>query len=436
MKAVQEHNLALPIDIQGGEWDTFFLRMSAVISLFFLVLIGIASVAPLYEVALTIGKIVPQGSVVRVEHYEGGIVKDIYFRSGDRVKKGDVIVSLTPTAAVSEQDQMAAKYINLKIKEIRLKALLAETDVDFGTYSSSHPKLVADHKALFEEAKRSLKHTIGGLTSRVKEKTANLKALELEAKSLKSQLAIHREQFQMRKTLVKDGYTTKTSYLDAKAKVAETEARLAQLEGQLLGAVNQLTETEQQLAETVSKERQRWSTELTEVSAGISEIDAVLGKVEDRVNRLDVRAPMDGLIQTIHPKAVGEVISPGDLVAEMVPGDDLLLAEVRLKPEDATNIRPGMKARVTVTAFDVKEFGRINGRVLKVSPTTFSNDKGEEYYEVRVGLEKLILRRKGVDHEVLPGMVVQAELIKGERSVLKYLLKPLFTAVDNSFGEH
>ncbi len=436
MRRLQEQNLALPIDIQGGEWDNFFLKMTAVLCFFFCLLIGLAAFAPLYEVAITEGKIVPQGSVVRVEHFEGGIVKDIHFRAGARVKKGDILVSLTPAAAMSDQDQMAAKYVNLKITELRLQALLNGRDVDFGDYATSHPALVKDHLALFTDAKKTLSHTVGSLTARVDQKTSSLKALELEVKSLRSQLAIHQEQFQMRKTLVKDGYTTRTAYLDAKAKVAETEARLAQLEGQILTAVSALSESEQTLAEAMAKERQKWSLELTQTSAGISEIDAALGKVEDRVNRLEVRAPIDGLLQAVHPKTVGEVIAPGDLVAEMVPADDLLLAEVRLKPEDATNIHPGMKARVTITAFDVKEFGRIKGTVMQVSPTTFSNEKGEEYYEVRVRLEKLLLRRKGVDHAVLPGMVVQTELIKGERSVLRYLLKPLFTAFDNSFGEH
>lgn len=436
MTRAKEQNLALPIDIQGGEWDHFFLKMSAALCAFFFLMVSLAAMAPLYEVALTEGKIVPQGSVVRVEHFEGGIVKDIHFRSGDRVKKGDVIVSLTPAAAVSDQDQMAAKYVNLKITELRLKALLEEREVDFGAYAASHPKLVQDHLALFRQARQTLSHTVGGLTARVNQKTASVKALELETKSLESQLAIHKEQFQMRKTLVKDGYTTRNAFLEAKVRVAETEAKLAQVEGQLLSSVNELSETEQQLAETVAKERQQWNQELTQTSAGIAEIDAVLGKVEDRVNRLDVRAPINGLIQTVQPKAVGEVINPGDLVAEMVPADDLLLAEVKLNPKDATNIKPGMMSRVRVTAFDAKEFGTLDGTVLKVSPTTFSNEKGEEYYEVRIKLETLVLRRKGVDHPIIPGMVVQAELIKGERSVLRYLLKPLFTALDNSFGEH
>ena len=436
MSYVEQDNLALPIDIQGGEWDHFFLKMTSVLCVFFVLIIGIASVAPLYEMAITEGKIVPHGSVVRVEHFEGGIVKTIHFRSGQEVKKGQVLVSLTPAAAVSDQDQMAARYVNLKITEIRLKALLADKPIDFGAYTKSHPKLVADHLALYNDAKDTLRHTVGSLTSRVKQKAASVKASEQEVISLKNQLAIHKEQYQMRKELVKDGYATRSSYLDAKVKVAETEAKLAQMEGQLIGAVNGLSEGEQKLSEAVALERQKWSTELTQTSASISEIDAAIGKVEDRVNRLDVRAPITGIIQSLNPKYVGEVINPGDLVAEMVPSDNKLLAEVRLKPEDITNIQKGTAAKVSVTAFDAKEFGSIEAKVVQISPTTFVNDKGEEYYEVRLELEKLVVRRKGIDHPILPGMVVRAELIKGERSVLRYLLKPLFTAFDNSFGEH
>ncbi len=436
MANIQPENLALPIDIEGGEWEYFFARLTVVLCGFFFLLVAIASFAPIYEVAITEGKIVPQGSVIRVEHYEGGIVKQIHFRAGSRVEKGDVIVTLTPAAAVSDQDQMAARYVNLAITEMRLKALINETDLKFGKYAKTHPKLVADNLALFSDEKKTIKHTVGGLTARLNQKSASVKAAELEVKSLKSQLAIHKEQFQMRQTLIKDGYTTRNSFLEAKAKVAETEARLAQMEGQLLSAVSGLSEVEQQLSEAISKSRQKWNTELTQTSASLSEIDAAIGKVEDRVNRLDVRAPISGVIQNVQPKAVGEVINPGDMVAELVPADGKLLAEVRLKPQDATNIKKQQQARVTITAFDTKEFGTIDAKVVNVSPTTFTNDKGEEYYEVRLALEKLTVRRKGVDYPVVPGMTVRAELIKGERSLLRYMLKPMFTAIDNSFGEH
>lgn len=435
MTYVQQKNLALPIDIQGGEWDYFFLRMTGFLCLFFCLAVGGAAIAPLYEVAITEGKVVPVGSVIRVEHFEGGIVKTIKHRAGDHVKKGEVILSLTPAAAVSDQDQLAARYVNLNIIKIRLSALLDDKAPDFGKYLISHPKLTADHMSHYRDEKKTLEHTIGSLTARVNQKAAEVRATELEVKSLNSQLAIHKEQYQLRNSLVKDGFTTRNSFLEAKAKVANTEARVAQLEGQLLSAVNALSEVELQLSEAVSKTRQKWSSELAQTSASLSEIDAAIGKAEDRVNRLDVRAPISGVIQSLNPKSVGEVINPGDLVAEMVPEGNELLAEVKLKPEDITNVRKGQKARITVTAFDTKEFGTLDGHVLSVSPSTFKNEKDEEYYEVRLELEKLMFRRKGVEHPVLPGMVVQAELIKGERSVLRYLLKPIFTAFDNSFGE-
>jgi len=436
MTGFKQTNLALPIDIQGGEWNHFFLKMTGVLCVFFVVLLLIASKAPLYEMAVTEGKIVPHGSVIRVEHFEGGIVKKIHFRSGDMVEKGQVIVTLTPAAAMSEQDQMAARYVNLKITEIRLKALLNDNVINFGAYKKTHPRLVADHFALYTDARKTLGHSVASLKARVNQKRAILNATNLEIESIKNQLSIHQEQFQMRKSLIEDGYTTRNSFLDAKVKVAETQARIAQMEGQLISLSNELSEGKQKLSEAQSIERQKWSQELTQVTASISEIDAVLGKVEDRVDRLDVRAPISGIIQSIHLKSIGEVINPGDLVAEMVPSDDLLLAEVRLKPEDITNIKQGTHARVSVTAFDAKEFGYIDAKVAKISPTTFKNDQGEEYYEVRVELDKLILNRKGINYPILPGMVVRAELIKGERSVLRYMLKPLYTAFDNSFGEH
>lgn len=433
---MHQKNLALPIDIQGGEWDYFFLRMTGFLCLFFCLVVGVAAIAPLYEVALTEGKIVPVGSVVRVEHFEGGIVKSIAHRAGDSVRKGEVILSLTPAAAVSDQDQLAARYVNFNIVKLRLVALLNDKEPVFGNYLKTHPKLTSDHMSHFREEKDTVRHTIGSLTARVNQKAAEVRATELEVKSLNSQLAIHKEQYQLRHSLVKDGYTTRNSFLEAKAKVANTEARVAQLEGQLLSSVNGLSEVQLQLSEAISKTRQKWSSELAQTSASLSEIDAAIGKAEDRVNRLDVRAPISGIIQSISPKSVGEVINPGDLVAEMVPEGNKLVAEVKLKPADVTSIKKGQKARVTVTAFDTKEFGTIQGKVISVSPSTFKNEKEEEYYEVRLLLEKLIVRRKGVDYPVLPGMIVQAELIKGERSVLRYLLKPIFTAFDNSFGEH
>ena len=436
MAFVRQENLALPLDVQGGEWDRFFVRFSGLLCLFFTLMIAVAAAAPLYEVAIAEGKVVPTGSVVRVEHFEGGIIKQINFRAGDRVKKGDEIITLKPTAAVSDQDQLAARQINLRISKIRLLALLEEKEPDFSQVKAENEKLVLDHAARYKEEKEAINHSIGGLTARVNQRAAEVKATELEVKSLRDQLAIHTELYQMRESLVRDGFTTRNSYLEAKARVAQTNASLAQLEGQLISGINGLTEAEQQLSEAISKARQQWTAELTEMSASISEINAQLGKAEDRVDRLSVRAPITGTIQLLESKSVGEVINPGDLVAEMVPENDSLIAEVRLKPEDVTNVKKGQDARVTLTAFDAREFGTIDGKVISVSPTTFTSDKGDQYYEARVSLSKQLLKRKGVVHSILPGMVVRAELIKDERSVLRYLLKPVFTAFDNSFGEH
>ena len=196
-----------------------------------------------------------------------------------------------------------------------------------------------------------------------------------------------------------------------------------------------LTEAESLLEEYIAgKERERFE-QFAKISADLAETEATLKRLDDRVERLYVRAPQRSFVHEITPKAVGEVIRPGDIVAKLVPIDDRMVAEVELMPDDVGHVKPGHYVDVKVTAFDAELYGAVSGSVKTISPTTFEDDRGNKFYKAVVTLDRMVVGRGDKKYPLLPGMVVNAEIATGAKSVLQYILKPIYRSANVAFSE-
>lgn len=144
---------------------------------------------------------------------------------------------------------------------------------------------------------------------------------------------------------------------------------------------------------------------------------------------------MNGTIKDFKINTVGGVVRPGDPIAEIVPVDDNLLVEVKIKPSDIARLRPDMPAMVKITAYDFTIYGGLKGKVVDISPDTIKNDKGESFYRVQVRTEENKLHRNGADLPIIPGMIATVDIVTGHKTVLQYLMKPVLKTVQNSMNE-
>ena len=161
----------------------------------------------------------------------------------------------------------------------------------------------------------------------------------------------------------------------------------------------------------------------------------ILTKQQDRVESLDLLAPTDGIVQELAFNTVGAVVRSGEIVAQIVPDDRDIVAEVRVQPKDIGHIRVGADAKISVSTFDPYVFGTLDGEVQTISATSFEDERGDPYFKVQIELTKNNLDRQGISYPVLPGMVVTADIVTGRKSLARYLLKPVYRSMDVAFSE-
>jgi membrane fusion protein, adhesin transport system len=428
-------DLALPLEIEVGRWPAMFRTIMGSVTVVLGLLLLLAAVAPVRELAVAEGQIVPDGSTLPIQHLEGGIVGAILVKPGQLVEAGQVLIRMEPTIARSDLGQLAARRIALAAARIRLTALLADKIPDFSLMSADATEVIGEQRDLYRrghDSQLKLRELYG---ARLAQRRAEVAAAQNELQSLGVQLATNFERLALREKLMKEGYASKNAFLETKVVLEQTRARYAQVSGLEAAGWGAETEVRSQLADAEATKRVEWSTELAKVTADLAETEELLAKSRDRAERISIVAPGRALVLEIVPKSVGEVLKPGDVAVSLVPLEGPLVAEVRLRPEDAGYIHDGVPARVKLTAFDPEAFGPIDGKVLSVSPTTFRMEKGEPYYRVRLSLSRTNLTMGAEQHLVLPGMVVRAEIVTGEKSVLRYLLKPIYRSFDLVFSE-
>lgn len=432
---VNDENLSLPLEIEGGHWDGTFRYFLWALSGFVTVLVLLASMAPVREVALAEGEIIPVGSIATVEHLEGGIVEEIFAREGAVVKAGDLLVRLRSESGGGDFNQITVRKNLLEMRRLRLLALLQAKPLQLGELGVRYPEEAEDQHLLLNSERNAVEAAKQILAARLDQRKAELNARIEEKRSVNSRVEIFRERLMAQRKLVQQGYSSRSNLLEVKARLEEVRAQRAQLEGAVQNSKSGILEIENEIVQAKNQKRQEWSDLLLATIGEVAELNERLTSSQDRVNRLDIKAPGDGRIQTLAVSRPGNVIKPGDLVAEIVPIDANVEAEVRITPRDIGHIAPGHAAEITLSTFDAEIFGKIDGEVHSISPTTFETQEGEKYYRGLVRLDRNILSRGGKDFPISAGMVASASIQTGSKTVMQYLLKPIIQSYDRAFSE-
>ncbi|CCG09580.1 HlyD family type I secretion periplasmic adaptor subunit [Pararhodospirillum photometricum] len=406
-----------------------------------LVLVGVigalliwAAREPIAETAMTQGQVVPRQQVQRVQHLEGGIVAEILVEDGSKVEAGDLLVRLQPEAALGDAGQMRARRDALQRQAERLRAV-AEGDSapDFSGMSTIDAGLDAGQQALFKAQLKTLDDRRAVLEARLTQRQAEISGLIQERDAWQRRIDALRSEADMYQQLFNSGHGTKVTLLKALSDLAEAQAERERVVGRLESLEGGLTELREQLNEIVSTSREQVLDRLGQVQAELAEVDKILVRAEDRVDRLALRAPVEGIVKGLSVKAPGEVITPGQVVMEIVPTAGGLLVESRVSPRDVGALKVGQEVKIKVSAFDFARYGAIRGALESVSATTFVDENGQPFYKARVGMTQDWVGRPG--NRVLPGMVVQADITTGEKTLIEYLLKPIYIAATQAFTE-
>nr|WP_321461888.1 HlyD family type I secretion periplasmic adaptor subunit [uncultured Cohaesibacter sp.] len=428
--------LTLPLALEAEQPPQLFAYVVTGCLVFLSAFIIWAFVTSVLEVTHAGGQIQPIGSVQTVQHLEGGYIEQILVSEGDRVRAGQPLVRLRPTATESERDQLAVRAASLRMSIATTDALIDQKDsLSFGELGRQYGDIAQSQMGVFSSEKERINRELAKFASQLARREAEYRSAVAEQKSAVKRMEIAKEQFDMLNGLLKQQYASRRSVLEAEAALEEARARLYSLDGRISTSKEQAREAQIQLDEARANIFSDLAKEKSKNASELAEVDRLLAKQQDRVTSLDLVAPTDGIVQELPINTVGAVVRSGEVVARIVPDDRKIVAEVRVKPKDIGHIHLNADAKVTVSAFDPYVFGSLEGKVKTISATSFEDEEGQPYFKVQVALDQNEFNRKGMAYPVLPGMVVTADIVTGSKSLARYLLKPVYRSMDVAFSE-
>jgi adhesin transport system membrane fusion protein len=405
--------------------------------LFFIIFIIWASFATLDETARGEGQIIPAGEVQVIQNLEGGIVDAFMFKEGDRVKKDDIIMRLRDVGAQSDFGTNEAKYLGLLASTIRLQAEVDGKEIpEFPPeILEKAPQSVAEELNAFRANRNKIQGQISVLEEQLSQRRQEVSELSTKANDLSAVIRLSQEEKRMTEPLVAKGSAPKIELIQLERAIREKQTELNGVRAAIPRAKSAISEAEARISEMKKSAIADAQIELTAKTAEINAVKQTLGALEDKKDRTDIRSPVNGTIKDFKINTVGGVVRPGDPIAEIVPMDDNLLVEAKIRPSDIARLRPGLPAMVKITAYDFTIYGGLKGEVVDISADTIKNEKGEFFYRVKVSTKENSLQRKGEVLPIIPGMIATVDIQTGKKTVMEYLMKPFFKTIENSMNE-
>lgn len=432
----QARHLAQAVQLEESGTSPLVRFTMLVVSLATIAFIIWSALTTIDEVALTEGTVIPNGSVQQMQHLEGGIVQEILARDGQLVEEGQPLLRLSPAQALADLDQTRAREASLLLKAERLRAFVEGRQPDFSIVGPGYERLAQDNMGIYRAAVQARETARAVILSQLEQKRADLNLLEAQHRTLRDQVDSLAEELRIREELVGKGLVTRITYLDNKRELSRVKGELARIIGQTVSAREAVVEIESRLTDNQSTLMRQTMDEMGVAVNELAQVQESIGRLEDRVQRLVITAPARGYVKGLVVKNVGAVIAPGALVAELVPVDNDLKVDARITTRDIGHVKVGQPVRVKVTTYDFARYGSVLGTLQAISASSFVDEKkGEPYFKATISLERNFVGETQGRYVITPGMTVQAEIITGEKTLLQYMLKPVFTQLQQSFHE-
>ncbi len=417
----------------------------AVLTLF--VGLGIWSAyAPLDSAAIGPGVIVLENYRIAVDHLEGGIVREVRAREGQFVKKGDLLLTLQDVQARAQLEQVKGQWFVALAREARLVAQrdsLPRVNFPQALLANARDPRAADAMRVqdqtFRVRQRALQYEVTlyeRQIAQLKEKAVGLKEQRTMREQLVSSFEKERADFE---ALAREGYAERQRVREMERNLALNDGQRSSLSSDIASTEVEISATEVKIVQAVQTFQREVAKELAEVQAELFALQEKVLGLEDTVKRTVVSSPQDGVVHALSAHAPGEVLKPGAHILDIVPGNERLIVEAKLSPQDVDQLQVGQKAEVRFTAFKQRDMPKIEGRLATLSADRMVEEAGgvkQPYYlgrveitpEGRRQLEKLKL-------QLVAGMPADVLVKTGERTFWKYLTAPLTEMVGRSMKE-
>ena len=354
--------------------------------------------AEIDQISRASGQVIASSRNQVIQSSDGGVIKEMHVREGDRVKQGQVLISFDKTKTEAGYLEIKAKVASLEAALARLNAEIMGGMPKFPAMLEDYPEIRANHEVLFRKRQS---------------------AVFDEISSLKKMLGIASAELEINQPLLAAGDVSKADILRLQRQVAE-------IQGQITNRRNKYLQDTQ--------------SELSKTQEDLDMTRQVLEQRRDQLEHAVITSPMDGVVRNVRITTRGGVARPGEEIMQIVPADDRLIIEAKVSPTDIGFIRPGLPASIKLDAYDYTIYGIMKGEVTYISADTLNEENRapseKPFYRVQIEVKGKGFDGRVSDHiAIQSGMTATVEIKTGTNSVLRYLMKPIVKTISESLGE-
>jgi adhesin transport system membrane fusion protein len=344
------------------------------------------------------GQVIPSARSQIVQTPDGGILEKLTVKEGDKVEKGELLAVLDQTRIQAQFQETEAKVMQLRAEIARLTAEMLDSPIDFDhDLQMAYPKLIQAQKILYAKRRQ---------------------AINEELVSLRESLKLAQEELNINIPLLESGDVSKSEVIKLRRQVADIKT---------------------QITTKRNKYMQDAQAELAKAQGDLASLLQTMTQRQDALDHTHIYAPMSGIVKNIKFTTIGSSLKASEEVMQIVPLDDDLLIEVKVKPKDIGNLKVGIPANVKIDAYDYTIYGSLKGTLVFIGADTINENlkyQEEPYYVARVkATGRTLTHVKEGELELQPGMTATVDLITGRNTVLNYLIKPITKTMDNALKE-
>ena len=423
-------------DARRAYFDQQPLRARAIlyaVAITMICLIIWSALAKIDEVTRGQGKVIPSRQVQVIQSQDGGVVTEILVREGDFVEKEQLLVRLDQTRSQSSFRENRAEFQALSVKAARLRALVEKTEfVPDPALVEVVPNIVVEELALMVSRRSELTLALDIAQAQLVQRREELVELTAREAQAARSLELATRELTITLPMVSSGAVSEVEILRLERDVNKLSGERQQADAQMHRIESSIVEAQSKLSSVEVEFNNEVREELATTLSRINSLRETGEGLSDRVRGTEVRSPVKGTIKQLYFYTIGGVVLPGKEIIEIVPADDTLFLEVRIRPKDIAFMVPGQEALVKFTAYDFIVYGGLKGVVEHIGADTVMDEEGNAFYEVTVRTIKSSLAS---DKPIIPGMVVEVDILTGKKTVLAYLMKPILRAKQYAMTE-
>ncbi len=388
------------------------------------------------EVTRGEGKVVPSSKTQVIQNLEGGILSEVLIVEGQRVEQGQVLLRIDDTRFASSFRETELKHYELLARSVRLKAESDNIEFIVPPIIIEHAPILAENEvALYQARQLTLKSAVNVLKQQQAQRQQELVERRSKQTQLQKSYELSDRELKMSEPLVEAGVMSEVELLRLKRTTNELYGDMEANRLAIPRIQSALNEVRQKIVEQQAQFRAEAAIQFSEVSAELARTKEAIYSQRDRVTRTQVRSPVKGTIKQLKINTVGGVIQPGMDLVLIVPIEDNLLIEAKIRPADIAFLRPGQEAMIKLTAYDFSIYGGLPAKLERISADTIEDEKGESFFLIYLRTDKNYIESSKGNLDIIPGMTARVDILTGKKSVLDYLLKPILKARNEALRE-